>query len=632
MLRHLAVTIALSLLSVTGLLFSQDPPTDTDGGIFDQRLVANDQPTPTEEGVQPQAKGPVHEAFANPAVSVPQPGPIVDKQVPQPIEEMPPEQKPDGDNVQWISGYWHFDPDASDFMWISGIWRQIPPGMEWVPGTWNVVMGGSQYSPGFWRQEELDNGDMAIVPTPPEPLVTADPPPPDNNSTYVPGSWVYRETRYVWRPACWVPYRPGWVWVPARYVACGCGYIFVEGYWDYTLQDRGLLFAPIVVSRTVYSRPGWIYRPSYVVHDRCLMTCLFVNSRFGCYTFGDYYDPRYLNQGYVAWSSYRVNRIHPEPLFTHYRHANRNNPSWERDLIALQQARLRNEVPRPPVNFNAQFNALKQNKAHANQLVLLAPVNKVNTKVVPLVQMGKSAALEQQMLARKQFEAARNRAAIESKLAQTAPPKIGEKVRPITIQTPKFNVNLTQDKIKTIPAPPPGLKNPVIIAGKKTTTNPVVNPPIGTKDKTPPVVIPKDKTPPVVIPKDKTPPVVSPKDKTPPVVIPKDKTPPVVIPKDKTPPVVSPKEKTPPVVIPPKVSPQPPKVNPPVNPPKVNPPVNPAKVNPPVNPPKDKNSDPKKLKKNVSVPSRPLEFDRPSLLRMDATLVIRSLPAAETRG
>src|SRR5262245_10963391 len=80
-------------------------------------------------------RGPIHEAYATSAAASPQPGPIAPKAPPDVIEELPPEQKPEGE-VVFIPGYWSWDEDRSDFIWISGFWRVPPPGRQWVPGNW----------------------------------------------------------------------------------------------------------------------------------------------------------------------------------------------------------------------------------------------------------------------------------------------------------------------------------------------------------------------------------------------------------------------------------------------------------------------------------------------------------------
>src|SRR5688572_4991366 len=67
-------------------------------------------------------RGPLHEAFAEQVNYDPKPGIIIRKAVPEPIEEVPPEVKPEGNNVEWIPGYWAWDDDREDFLWVSGVW------------------------------------------------------------------------------------------------------------------------------------------------------------------------------------------------------------------------------------------------------------------------------------------------------------------------------------------------------------------------------------------------------------------------------------------------------------------------------------------------------------------------------
>src|SRR5271166_3999150 len=70
---------------------------------------ADDAPPPVPQGVEVLARGPVHEAFAE-LTAEPQPTKVVSKQPPKPLQEMPPEEKPDG-AVTWIGGYWAWDDD-----------------------------------------------------------------------------------------------------------------------------------------------------------------------------------------------------------------------------------------------------------------------------------------------------------------------------------------------------------------------------------------------------------------------------------------------------------------------------------------------------------------------------------------
>src|SRR5690348_14732200 len=60
-----------------------------------------EQPPP-QPGVDVLTRGPVHEAFAQVVDVNPAPTPAVPKQPPDPIEELPPDQRPAGENVHWI--------------------------------------------------------------------------------------------------------------------------------------------------------------------------------------------------------------------------------------------------------------------------------------------------------------------------------------------------------------------------------------------------------------------------------------------------------------------------------------------------------------------------------------------------
>lgn len=97
------------------------------------------QPQPPDQdvpGAQVLTRGPVHEAFAGGVAFNPEPGVVATKAPPGVIEEMPPEERPEGDNVTWIPGYWGWDDERSDFLWISGTWRALPPGRQWMAGYW----------------------------------------------------------------------------------------------------------------------------------------------------------------------------------------------------------------------------------------------------------------------------------------------------------------------------------------------------------------------------------------------------------------------------------------------------------------------------------------------------------------
>jgi hypothetical protein len=116
-----------------------------------------------EKGFSVLGKGPVHEAYAQPYRKDPGPTPIVARKPPAPIPEEPPNQKPKGDNVQWITGYWAWDIDQKDFIWVSGLWRVPPPGREWVPGYSAEVDGGWRWTPGYCA--DANQADSGVRPS-----------------------------------------------------------------------------------------------------------------------------------------------------------------------------------------------------------------------------------------------------------------------------------------------------------------------------------------------------------------------------------------------------------------------------------------------------------------------------------
>jgi hypothetical protein len=385
----LIAVVAMGLGLTAGLMPAQQPP------AAQQAADANGN------GMEVLSRGPVHEAYADThAVSASTPN--VTKMPPDGIEEMPPDHKPDGNNVQWIPGYWHWDEDRQDFSWISGFWRAVPPGRVWVPGSWRGVPGAAQSSwqwvPGVWQeapaQQALQGQQQAVQhevqylaeppatieagPTTPQPTVT---------SFYSPGGWVWRGNRYVWVPGYWMEHRTGWVWVPPHYRWSPIGYIYVEGYWDYPLQTRGVLYSPVAYTNAVYLQPGYVYTPTYVVSDQCMMGAMFVRRGWGCYYFGDYYGAGYVAGGYSAWCGapgangvfvvgYGVGpRWGYDPLWSYYSVAYRESPGWRDGMGTLYVGRFNGTIAAPPVT-------LVQQNVYINRVTNVTVVNVTNSYTV----------------------------------------------------------------------------------------------------------------------------------------------------------------------------------------------------------------------------------------------------------
>lgn len=309
-----------------------------------------------DQGATPEVltRGPIHEAYAAPVATGGLKPLTVPKAPPPPVEEVPPDVKPEDESAIWIPGYWAWDDDRKDFIWVSGVWRAPPSGATWVAGYWTEVDGGWRWVPGFWTSAETT--EATYYPEPPESLEqgpTSEPASPDY--FWVPGCWEWRVGRYVWRPGYWAVVQPDWVWVPASYCWSPRGWVFVAGYWDYPLWRRGVLFAPVCFHRPLW-RVGYVYRPAVVVDIGAVTLHLFARPICYHYYFGDYYARVYETWGFYPWFGvYRHRYYHYDPLFVYCRwYYHRHDPRWESHLRGWHRYFQEHEDLRPPRSLAQQ--------------------------------------------------------------------------------------------------------------------------------------------------------------------------------------------------------------------------------------------------------------------------------------
>ncbi|WP_235908325.1 hypothetical protein [Roseiconus nitratireducens] len=403
-----------------------------------------------EEGVEYLTRGPLHEAFANAYTSGPQPQPVTPKAPPEPIDEIPPSYQPEGKNVEWISGYWEWDEDRSDFIWISGVWRKVPPGQRWVPGYWEQADDGYRRVAGFWTSAASQS--IEYLPAPPDPVEEGpSAPQPGDDYFYVPGHWDYQANDYRWTPGFWAQSQPDWIWSPAQYVWTPRGCVYRPGYWDYAIDRRGTLFTPVYYRQPIYTRPGFSYRPRYVLGSGLnLLVHLFFQPRYGRYYFGDYYGGGYQSRLF-PWVNYFGRGSYYDPIFSYYsvrsRGGQRNVIGWVNDRHSYYRS---NERMRPPHDIASQRQFLKNNPSVESDLLattaLAAPIEnrvKGNSSEGKFKELSRSQAESirdqvresQQRLSenRKQFEkSARSRSARESVAGATesqGPETLGSEAR-----------------------------------------------------------------------------------------------------------------------------------------------------------------------------------------------------------
>lgn len=347
---------------------------------WSQQSPPEQSPLEVPKGVEVQARGPVHEAFATP-LSEPQPTAVIPRKPPAPIEELAPEERPEGDAI-WIGGYWAWDDDRRDFLWVSGCWRVKPAGKEWVAGYWRETGRETaqqwQWVSGFWTTVQDDRPqNVTYFPQPPATPQVAPPPPQAADEFYVPGYWAWHGDRYVWRAGYSARVRPGYVFVASHYQWTPSGYVFIPGYWDYAIAQRGLLYAPVVIDPVVVG-PTFVYTPRYAVTDTLVIDAFFVRTSHRHYYFGDYFSPAYVQLGFEPVVVY--SRRCYEPIIVYSQWECRHTPRWLEVQINFYSARSAGRAPLPPRTLVQQNNII-QNNVTVNNVVNNTTVNNVTNNV-----------------------------------------------------------------------------------------------------------------------------------------------------------------------------------------------------------------------------------------------------------
>jgi hypothetical protein len=397
------------------------------------------QPDGDAPGTQVLTRGPVHEAFAGIVTFNPEPGVVVAKAPPAVIEEMPPEEKPEGDNVTWIPGYWAWDDERSDFLWVSGTWRALPPGREWMAGYWGQTPQGYQWTSGYWA--DATAMETTYLPAPPAtvevgPNIAA----PSIDYGWSPGCWVWYQGRYAWRPGYWAQGRADWDWCPAHYVWTPRGYIFVGGFWDYPVERRGILFAPVYFEAGVYSRRGYFYSPTIVIDLGVFSDHLFLRPRYSHYYFGDYYAASYVQGGFYASFSFQSGRYGYDPIYSHQRWEHRGDREWEHRIEASYQNRRDHETARPPRTWAAQRTISAGPAEPRQNRIMATPINQLAKRKDGPIRFQPVAKDERQKLAQRGQEVQKSREqrrTLEARPADTSAQRPGGVSEPAKVQLPR---------------------------------------------------------------------------------------------------------------------------------------------------------------------------------------------------
>ncbi len=213
-------------------------------------------------------RGFIHEAFM-PKEN----GTLILKGVQQPPPEAVREKAPsqNNPNLQWIPGYWHWSDEHQDFYWITGVWRRPPPGLLWTTGKWIKKDNEWVWLKGFWSTKE-ESGLQTVPAFPPNPIDERVPAPPNAEFFWIPGFWTWnKETgKYHWLSGRWDLFDPKWIYIPAHYESREKGVVFIPGYWDWTLNQRGIAYAPVFINSSQKDSQN-AFLPSAIVPESLIM-------------------------------------------------------------------------------------------------------------------------------------------------------------------------------------------------------------------------------------------------------------------------------------------------------------------------------------------------------------------------
>lgn len=403
--------------------------------------ISHAQPSTDDvPGAEVLTRGPVHEAFAGMVTFNPEPGVVISKAPPEVIEEMPPEERPEGDNVSWIPGYWGWDDERSDFLWVSGTWRALPPGRAWMAGYWGKTPRGHQWISGYWADASVR--ETTYLPPPPAtvevgPNIAA----PSIDYGWSPGCWVWYQDRYAWQPGYWAQGRADWDWMPAHYVWTPRGYIFVGGYWDYPIQRRGIVFAPVYFESSYYARRGYVYSPRIVISLGVFSDHLFLRPSYSHYYFGDYYAPSYYQGGFYASFTFHSGRHGYDPFYSRQRWTHRQDRDWERRTETSYHYRRDHEAARPPRTWAAQRNINPSTaESDQNRMLVAAPIDQIAKRKDGDLRFQPVAKAEREKLSgrgREVQQSREQRRTLESNAEAPTPRKSGETFQPAKVEMPR---------------------------------------------------------------------------------------------------------------------------------------------------------------------------------------------------
>lgn len=270
---------------------------------------------------------------------------------------------------------------------------------------------------------------------------------------------MWNQERYAWRPGYWAEGRSDWDWIPANYVWTPRGYVFVDGYWDYSFDRRGVVYAPVYFQSDYYSRPGYSYSPVVAIGLAAMMEHLFLRPNYHHYYFGDYYNRRYRDNGYFSPYAYQSSRYGYDPVYSYRRWTHRQDRDWERRYEASYDYRRDHESARPPRTWADQKKLrFDTPESKEQQLRMAAPFDQMAKQKDKPMRTERVAAEERRKLTDQSREVRKTRderKVLESEGGNIASGRNEREIKPTKVRQPTSPiVGRSPDRFNKKQAPP----------------------------------------------------------------------------------------------------------------------------------------------------------------------------------
>jgi hypothetical protein len=236
----------------------------------------------------------------------------------------------------------------------------------------------------------------------------------------------------------------------------------VDGYWDYPVVYRGVLFAPVYYHGPVYVRHGYYYSPRVVIDLTVYPDHLFYRPHYHHCYFGDYYAPHYYRSGFFFSFTFHSRHRGFDPIFAHRRWEHRHDRDWRRNVVRDYRHRRDHEDARPPRTWKAQRNVSVAATTKDRNLAVATSFTQLSKQKDSRVRFQPVAKEEKQKITQRRQEVIQSRderrtletsAAVETPTAGKG--KATRQIQPTTAKLPKSPIAAVEQSGKALPPPTP---------------------------------------------------------------------------------------------------------------------------------------------------------------------------------